>query len=236
MPSAHGLKRDRGAGRRVSRVEARVSGVGCRASSVKLRSTGVLEFWSNRFRKRFFHHSTNPILHHSILLPMTNRAARENFDFVLLYKLLPERNLVRRRLPIHAEDLFTRAHKALRAAMAFQTPLHIQGVHAPHERHLIYSTMASRTAHTLVHMDAMIEINESREIIHPRPLQRLAGPETLAHRRQDRALCPNLSVAIHADLRGWNAGERGLFHRGVAITAIDAVITHVVLVTELDRL
>src|SRR5262249_12960223 len=125
MPSAHGSKRDRGAGRRVSRVEARVSGVGCRASSVKLRSTGVLEFWSNRFRKRFFHHSTNPILHHSILLPMTNRTARETFDFVLLDEFLPERNLIRRRLPVHAEDLLPRPYKALRIAMAFYTPLHI---------------------------------------------------------------------------------------------------------------
>src|SRR5262249_58573549 len=104
------------------------------------------------------HHSNTP----SPILSMTNRTARETFDFVLLYKLLPERNLVRRRLPIHAEDLLPRAHKALRAAMAFQTPLHIQGVLAPHERHLIYSTMASCTADALMNMNAVIEIDESR--------------------------------------------------------------------------
>ena len=85
-------------------------------------------------------------------------------------------------------------------------------------------------------MNAMIEIDEARQIVHPRPLQRFSGPETFAHRFQNRALGPNLGVATHADLSGWNAGERGLFHRGVAITAIDAVVTDVVFVAELHRL
>jgi hypothetical protein len=43
-------------------------------------------------------------------------------------------------------------------------------------------------------------------------------------------------VTIHADLGGRNAGERGLFHRRVAVTAIDAVVTNVVFMAELHRL
>jgi hypothetical protein len=50
---------------------------------------------------------------------MTNRTARETFDFVLLHKLLPERDLIRRGLPIHAEDLLARPYKTLGVAMAF---------------------------------------------------------------------------------------------------------------------
>src|SRR5262249_45868613 len=119
ISSAHGSKQDRHGKCRVSGVEGGGLRVGCRVSSAKLRSTGVLEFWSNGFRKRFFHHSTTPILHHSNLLPMTNRAARETFDFVLPHELLPECNLIRRGLPVHAEDLLPRPYKALRVAMAF---------------------------------------------------------------------------------------------------------------------
>src|SRR5262249_22729808 len=107
----------RGGGYRGSRLGCRVSGVGLHQLN-----SGVPECWSFGVidsENVSFHHSTNPILHHSILLPMTNRAARETFDLVLLHKLLAKCNLVRRWLPIHAEDLFTRAHKALRIAMAF---------------------------------------------------------------------------------------------------------------------
>ena len=96
--------------------------------------------------------------------------------------------------------------------------------------------MASRATHALVNMNAVIEIDEARQIVHPRPLQRLPGAETFAHRLQNRTLGPDLRVAIHADLGGRNAGERGLFHRGVAVTAIDAVITDVVFMAELHRL
>src|SRR6266508_3151406 len=85
-------------------------------------------------------------------------------------------------------------------------------------------------------MNAMIEIDEARQIVDPRPLQRLSGPETFAHWLQNRALSPDLRVAVHTDLGGWNAGERGLFHRGVAISTIDAVVADVVFVAELDWL
>src|SRR6266536_431654 len=96
--------------------------------------------------------------------------------------------------------------------------------------------MASGAAHALVDMNAVIEIDEARQVVHPRPLQRLPGAKTFTHRLQNRALSPDLRVAVHADLGGRNAGERGLFHRGVAISAINAVVTDVMFVAELDRL
>ena len=96
--------------------------------------------------------------------------------------------------------------------------------------------MASGATDALVNMNAVIEIDEAGQVVHPRPLQRLPSSETFAHRLQNRTLGPDLRVAIHADLGGWNAGERGLLHRRVAVTAIDAVVTHVVFMAELDRL
>ena len=71
--------------------------------------------------------------------------------------------------------------------------------------------MTSGATHALVNMNAVIEIDEARQVVDPRPLQRLPGAETFAHRLQNRTLGPDLRVAIHADLGGWNPGERRLF-------------------------
>ena len=96
--------------------------------------------------------------------------------------------------------------------------------------------MASRAADALVDVNAVIEIDEARQIMHSRPLQRFSGAETFTHRLQNRALGPDLCVTVHADLGGRDAGEGGLFHRSMAVTAIDAVVTDVMFVAELDRL
>ena len=170
------------------------------------------------------------------LLSMANRAASEPLDLVFLHKFLPKYDLIRGWLPIHAEDVLAGPYKPLRITVALQTPLHIQRVLAPHKRHLIHSSVAGHTAHAFVDMNAVIEIDEARQVVHPCPLDRLSGSETLAHRFQNRALRPDLGMATHADLGGRNPGERGLFHRSVAVTAIDAVVTDVVFVAELNRL
>ena len=64
-----------------------------------------------------------PLFQYSIIpsfhsLPVTNRAACEPLDLVLLHKFLPQSDLIRRRLPIHVEDLFPRPNKPLRIAVA----------------------------------------------------------------------------------------------------------------------
>ncbi len=68
------------------------------------------------------------------------------------------------------------------------------------------------------------------------PLNRFAAAKTLAHRFQHRTVRPDLRMAIHAGLGRRNARERALFHRGVAVTAIDAVVADMMLVTERHRL
>ena len=87
-----------------------------------------------------------------------------------------------------------------------------------------------------LHVDAVVEIDEAGQIIDPVPAERLVGAVTFADRLQHGAADPNLPVAVHAGFRGRNAGERGVFHRGMAIAAIDAQNADVVLVAEGDGL
>jgi hypothetical protein len=169
-------------------------------------------------------------------LAVTRRATRGLFDFVLLYELAPERELVRRRLPFHVEYLRPRSHEALRLAVALQTPFHVQGMFPPHQRHLIDSAVTRHAADAFFHVNAVIEIDETGKVVHARPFQRLAGAITFAHRLQYRAFGPDLRVAVHADFRRRNAGKRRLLDRGMTVAAIDAVVAHVVLVAKLQRL
>src|SRR5712692_7665926 len=43
-------------------------------------------------------------------------------------------------------------------------------------------------------------------------------------------------MAVHAGLRGRDAGNGGSFHAGMTVTAVDAVVADVMLVAELHRL
>ncbi len=167
---------------------------------------------------------------------MTRRAARQRPDVVFFNEFSTESELVRGRLIFHVEDLLARAHELFGRAVTLETPVHIQRVDAPRERHLIDAPMAGGAADSLVHVNAVIEIDKLRQIVDARPLDRFAGPKALAHRRESRAIRPNLRVAIHADFCRRNAGKRARLDRCVAVPAIDAIIANVMLVTKRDRL
>lgn len=96
--------------------------------------------------------------------------------------------------------------------------------------------MASRAADSLVHMNAVIEINVVGKIVDPSPFQRFAGSKTRAHGLQIGTIGPNLLVAIHAHGGRRNTRGRSGLYRSVAIAAIDAIIARVMLVAELDGL
>ena len=103
-------------------VECRVSSVGFHDNS-KLKTIGVMEWWSNDSEHApLFQHSIVPSFHSS---SVTNRTACKALDLVLLHKFLPKDDLIRRRLPIHVEDLLSRPNKLLRIAVTLQAPLHI---------------------------------------------------------------------------------------------------------------
>src|SRR6185369_12200433 len=85
-------------------------------------------------------------------------------------------------------------------------------------------------------MNAVIEINEVGKIVHSSPLDRLARPPAFADRLEIRAVRPDLRMAIHTGLSRRNACVGKLLDGGVAVTAIDAVISDVMFMTELNGL
>ena len=167
---------------------------------------------------------------------MTGRATRQLSNPIFLDQLLAQRDLIDRGLVIHIEHVLARSHITLRGAVAFEAPVHIERVFPPRERHRVDSAVTGGATNALVDMNAVIEINEAGKVMDPGPLNRLAGAKTLAHRFQHRTVRPDLRMAIHAGLGRRNARERALFHRGVAVTAIDAVVADMMLVTERHRL
>lgn len=167
---------------------------------------------------------------------MACRTTRQRPDVVFFNEFPPEGELIGGRSILHIEHLLARPDEMLGRAMALEAPVHMQGVDTPGERHLIDAAMAGDATDALVHVNAMVEINESRQIMDARPLDRLARAKTLSYRSQCRAVRPDLRVAIHADFCRRNSGERALFYRSVAVAAVDAIISDVVLVTKRDRL
>jgi hypothetical protein len=125
-----------------------------------------------------------------------------------------------------------RPYMVLRMAMATETPLHVQGGCAIHQWHLIHGAVTGRARHALLHVNAVIEVNEIRQIVHAIPNQRLPIAKARPHRLEHRALRPNLAVAIHARLRRRNSGKGRRLDAGVAITTIDPGLRNVVLMAE----
>jgi len=85
-------------------------------------------------------------------------------------------------------------------------------------------------------VDAVIEVDETGQVVDSSPLDRAAGPEALTDRVRDGAVGQDLRVTVHAGLCGREAGERGLLNRGVAISAVDPVIADMVFMAERHRL
>src|SRR5271154_6644057 len=120
--------------------------------------------------------------------------------------------------------------------MATQTPLHLQRFLLIHQRHLVDWTVAGVAAHTLIDMNAVVEINEVRKLVHPRPLQRLASTVAGADGFEQLSIRPDLRVAVHAGLGGRNARETRSLNRSMAVAAVDAESGNVMLMAERRRL
>src|SRR5436309_6699596 len=96
--------------------------------------------------------------------------------------------------------------------------------------------MTGRAADALVDVYRVIEIDEVRQIMYLDPFDGLAAAKTLADDFKVRAVRPDLRMAIHAGLGRRDAGGGRYFDRGVAITAIDAVVAGVMFMAELHGL
>ncbi len=120
--------------------------------------------------------------------------------------------------------------------MALEAPLHLERLGLHDQRHLVHPTMAALAAHPFGDVDSVIEVDVVRQVVDPRPLDRLAGPVAFADRGQHRALIPDQVVAVHARCRRRNSGERRILDTGVAVEAADAEGGRVVIVAERNRL
>ena len=83
----------------------------------------------------------------------------------------------------------------------------------PRQRHLIELPVASDAADAFGNMDAMVEENEIRCVVHPRPMQRLLLVIAVSHRRKQRCILPDLTMAGHTRFGGWQASEGGTLDR-----------------------
>src|SRR6516225_10587251 len=167
---------------------------------------------------------------------MTCRAACESLNLILLHQASAQLQLIRGWLVVHPEHGFARPHVALGLPVAVEAPFHLQRFLAPHERHAIDLAVTGRAPDAFVHVNAVVEVHEVRQVVHARPLERRACTETVANGREVRAVGEDLRVAVHAR-PGWrNSGERAVFNGSVAVAAVDAVAGDVPLVAELDWL
>ena len=139
-------------------------------------------------------------------------------------------------LPIHVRDLTLWTNVKLWLAMAGNTPLHLQSVFLINGRHLIDPAVTTRTANALVHVYAVVEVNKFGQVVNSLPLDGFVLSKARSYRLQIWAVIPQLAVTVHTSLCGWHASSCRRLNSGMAITAIDAVVTDVVLVAELDRL
>src|SRR5438105_2022701 len=112
-----------------------------------------------------------------------------------------------RRVDVLASNL----DKAFRMAMALKTPLHEECVFTPRHRHLINRSVAGRTTNSPSNVNAVIEVNEVRQIVHTSPFQRAILAKAGAHGLEGRTIRPNLGMAVHAGLGGRNSRKTAFF-------------------------
>lgn len=116
--------------------------------------------------------------------------------------------------------------------MALQTPLHLKRRHLISERHLVNAAVTGRASHALVHMNAVVEVDELRQIMNARPPERLARTKARAHGFEHGAVRPDLRMTVHAGGRGRQSCEGVGFYGRVTIAAINAVVRDVMLMAE----
>ena len=95
--------------------------------------------------------------------------------------------------------------------MAIQTPFHMEGFGFPHEGHSVNPTVTGFATDAFVDVNAVVEIDEIRNIVYPRPLDRPILTKACPYGLERRTVRPHLLVTIHADLCWRNSGECGLF-------------------------
>src|ERR1700733_4251815 len=120
--------------------------------------------------------------------------------------------------------------------MALQAELHREGFGLEAERHASHVAMTTRTADTLGNVNAVVEINVVRQVVHSVPDDRRVVDQAPTYRRKKLRVRPDLGMAGHAGI-GWRqAGAGRHLHRGVTEPTINSQTGHMMLMAERHRL
>jgi hypothetical protein len=120
--------------------------------------------------------------------------------------------------------------------VAVETPAHGEGLGTLHQWHLIDAAVAFDAGHAAVDVDGVVEVDVVREVGDALPPERNAGREAGADRGEHLGAGPELGMAGHADLGGRQARVLAGLDGGMAVAAVDAEASDVMLVTERHRL
>lgn len=155
---------------------------------------------------------------------------------IFLHQLLSQLFLIWWRCVGHVENAILGAHVLRRVAMTIQAPLHPQRSGLPRETHEVDPPMTGGTTDSFMYVDTVVEVNEVREIVDSRLLNRFPGAVTLPYRLKCRCYRSHLRMAIHADLGGRNIGKRRGLDGGMAITAVYSQAARMMFMAERHRL
>ena len=123
-----------------------------------------------------------------------------------LHEPRPEHRLRHRRPVSHREHLAARTDELLRRAVTVEAPLHLQRVLLQHQRHLVDPPVARLASHALLHVDAVVEVDEVRQVVHPNPAQRI--DRRGSSRGPVRESAPSPRSASGSSCRSWSAEFR----------------------------
>jgi len=101
---------------------------------------------------------------------------------------------------------------------------------------VVQLAVAGGAANALGDVDAVVEEDKIRRFMDAVPLQRFLFSITVPHRRQQGGAFPDLAVARHARFRWRQTGKGRLFHRRMAVTAVNPEAENVMLMAKWNRL
>jgi hypothetical protein len=157
-------------------------------------------------------------------------------NMILLNQLATNLGLIWGIHIVDVEDLGSRADIPLRLPVTVDAPVHVESVDPVHQRHFIHLAMAGRATDALVDVNAVIEINEVGKVVDACPLNWFSACPAISNGLRQRSARPDLRVARHAGFRRWETRERRVFDAGMTVPAVNAVVFHMMFVTEKDGL
>src|SRR5262249_34117008 len=120
--------------------------------------------------------------------------------------------------------------------VASEAPLHVKRCDPRHERHAVHGAMTRAAADSLGNVDRVIEVDKVGQVVHAVPAESLSAREAVPQQGENGRCGEELRMTRHAGRQWGYAGKGSCVHGAVAVAAIDAVVSRVMLVAEGYRL